>query len=172
MRGSSQKLECGSGDDTARVLSSSLSNRFGDPHALFPAELGIGFVPFSPLGKRFLTGTVDQRTTFSDNDIRATIPRFTADNREANQALVSHVGELATSKDATPGQVALEWLLAQHPWIVPIPGTRRTARIAENAGSTAVSLSADELADLSALATRIGVSGDRYNPQQMSFIDR
>lgn len=154
------------------MLSSSLSNRFGDPHALFPAELGIGFVPFSPLGKRFLTGTVDQRTTFSDNDIRATIPRFTADNREANQALVSHVGELATSKDATPGQVALEWLLAQHPWIVPIPGTRRTARIAENAGSTAVSLSADELADLSALATRIGVSGDRYNPQQMSFIDR
>ncbi|KJL30263.1 aldo/keto reductase [Microbacterium oxydans] len=136
------------------------------------AELRIGFVPFSPLGKGFLTGTVDQRTTFSDNDIRATIPRFSADNRGANQTLVAHVGALAASKDATPGQVALAWLLAQHPWVVPIPGTRRTARIAENAGSTAVALSADELADLSALATRIGVSGDRYNPQQMSFIDR
>ena len=146
-----------------------------DPEAeILPtlAELGIGFVPFSPLGKGFLTGTVDTATDFTAGDIRATIPRFTAENRAANQALVTHVADLATAKDATPGQIALAWLLAQQPWIVPIPGTRRTARIAENAGSTAVALSADELADLSDLATRIGVSGDRYNPQQMAFVDR
>lgn len=146
-----------------------------DPEAeVLPAlaELGIGFVPFSPLGKGFLTGTVDTASDFAAGDIRATIPRFTAENRAANQALVAHVAELAAAKEATPGQIALAWLLAQQPWIVPIPGTRRTARIAENAGSTAVALSADEVADLSALATRIGVSGDRYNPQQMAFVDR
>ena len=136
------------------------------------AELGIGFVPFSPLGKGFLTGTVGTSTDFTDGDIRATIPRFSVENRAANQTLVAHVADLATAKDATPGQIALAWLLARQPWIVPIPGTRRTARIAENAGSTAVALSADEVADLTALATRIGVSGDRYNPQQMSFVDR
>ena len=136
------------------------------------AELGIGFVPFSPLGKGFLTGTVGTSTDFTDGDIRATIPRFSAENRAANQTLVAHVADLAAAKDATPGQIALAWLLARQPWIVPIPGTRRTARIAENAGSTAVALSADEVADLTALATRIGVSGDRYNPQQMSFVDR
>jgi aryl-alcohol dehydrogenase-like predicted oxidoreductase len=135
------------------------------------AELGIGFVPFSPLGKGFLTGTVDQATSFAEGDIRATIPRFTEDNRAANQALVAHVADLAAAKGATPGQVALAWLLAQHPWIVPIPGTRRTSRIAENAGATGIALSADERADLDALARRIGVSGDRYNPQQMSFVE-
>ncbi|PRB18511.1 aldo/keto reductase [Microbacterium sp. MYb62] len=146
-----------------------------DPEAgILPVlgELGIGFVPFSPLGKGFLTGTVDTAADFATGDIRATIPRFTAENRAANQALVTHVAELAAAKEATPGQIALAWLLAQQPWIVPIPGTRRTARIAENAGSTAVALSADEVADLSSLATRIGVSGDRYNPQQMAFVDR
>lgn len=146
-----------------------------DPEAeILPvlAELGIGFVPFSPLGKGFLTGTVDAAADFAAGDIRATIPRFTAENRAANQALVAQVAALAAAKEATPGQIALAWLLAQQPWIVPIPGTRRTARIAENAGSTAVALSADEVADLSTLATRIGVSGDRYNPQQMAFVDR
>lgn len=146
-----------------------------DPEAeILPvlAELGIGFVPFSPLGKGFLTGTVDQRTDFAADDIRATIPRFSADNREANQALVGHVARLAAEKDATPGQIALAWLLARQPWIVPIPGTRRTSRIAENAGSAVVALSADEVSDLSSLAARVGVSGDRYNPQQMSFVDR
>jgi aryl-alcohol dehydrogenase-like predicted oxidoreductase len=136
------------------------------------AELGIGFVPFSPLGKGFLTGTVDQSTTFAEGDIRGTIPRFSEENRAANQALVEHVATLAAAKDATPGQIALAWLLARSPWIVPIPGTRRTARIAENAGSTAVALSADDVADLDRLAERVGVAGDRYNPQQMSFVDR
>lgn len=136
------------------------------------AELGIGFVPFSPLGKGFLTGTVDQKTAFADGDIRGTIPRFSEENRAANQALVEHVAALAAAKDASPGQIALAWLLAREPWIVPIPGTRRTARIAENAGSTAVPLSADEVSDLDQLAARVGVQGDRYNAQQMSFVDR
>jgi aryl-alcohol dehydrogenase-like predicted oxidoreductase len=132
------------------------------------AALGIGFVPFSPLGKGFLTGTVDASTSFVTGDVRANIPRFTAENREANQALVEHIATLAQAKDATPGQVALAWLLAQHPWIVPIPGTRRIARIEENTGATRLPLSADELADLNELAGRIGVQGDRYNAHHMS----
>lgn len=136
------------------------------------AELGIGFVPFSPLGKGFLTGTVSAETSFAEGDIRATIPRYTADNRAANQRLVDHVAALAAAKGATPGQIALAWLLAQQPWIVPIPGTRRTARIAENAGSTAVALSADERADLDSLAARLGVAGDRYNATQFSYVGR
>nr|WP_201470636.1 aldo/keto reductase [Microbacterium hydrocarbonoxydans] len=136
------------------------------------AELGIGFVPFSPLGKGFLTGTVDQKTTFADGDIRGTIPRFSEENRAANQALVDHVAQLAAAKESSPGQIALAWLLAREPWIVPIPGTRRTLRVAENAGSSAVPLSADEVADLDQLAARVGVQGDRYNPQQMSFVER
>lgn len=135
------------------------------------AELGIGFVPFSPLGKGFLTGTVDASTPLSPGDIRATIPRFEADNLAANQALVAHVRSLADAKGASAGQVALAWLLAQHPWIVPIPGTRSTARIAENAASTQVALSADEVADLDSLATRIGVHGDRYNALHMGLVN-
>ena len=135
-------------------------------------ELGIGFVPFSPLGKGFLTGTVDRSTSFAEGDIRGTIPRFSEENRAANQALVGHVASLAEAKDASPGQIALAWLLAREPWIVPIPGTRRTSRIAENVGATAVALSADEMADLDRVADRVGVRGDRYNPQQMSFVDR
>ena len=136
------------------------------------AELGIGFVPFSPLGKGFLTGTVDAGTAFAEGDIRGTIPRFSEENRAANAALVDHVAELADANGATPGQVALAWLLARQPWIVPIPGTRRTSRIQENAGSTQVPLSADELADLDTLAQRIGVHGDRYNPTHMSYVNR
>lgn len=136
------------------------------------AELGIGFVPFSPLGKGFLTGTVDTSTTFSEGDIRARVPRFEAENLAANQALVTHVRELASRKDASPGQVALAWLLAQGPHIAPIPGTRRTQRIQENAASTHVALSADEKADLDGLARRIGVHGDRYNAQHMGFVNR
>ena len=135
------------------------------------AELGIGFVPFSPLGKGFLTGTVDTTTGFADGDIRSSIPRFSEENRAANQALVDHVRQLAEGKDASPGQIALAWLLAQHPWIVPIPGTRRTSRIRENAGATAVALSADELADLDGLAQRVGVAGARYNEVHMGFVD-
>ena len=136
------------------------------------AELGIGFVPFSPLGKGFLTGTVDTTTTFADDDIRRRVPRFTEENLAANRTLVAHVTDLATAKDATPGQIALAWLLAQGPHIAPIPGTRRTARIAENTGATQVALSADEHADLDDLARRIGVHGDRYNAAPMGYVNR
>lgn len=136
------------------------------------AELGIGFVPFSPLGKGFLTGTVDASTAFTEGDIRNRVPRFEAENIAANQKLVDHVKRLAEAKGATPGQIALAWLLAQQPWIVPIPGTRRTERIRENAGATQVALSADERADLDSLARRIGVRGDRYNAEHMNYVNR
>ncbi|ART69709.1 aldehyde oxidase [Mycobacterium dioxanotrophicus] len=136
------------------------------------AELGIGFVPFSPLGKGFLTGTVDASTNFTEGDIRQRVPRFDKDNLAANQKLVDHVKSLAEAKATSAGQIALAWLLAQQPWIVPIPGTRRTERIRENAAATRVALSADERADLDGLARRIGVSGDRYNAQHMAFVNR
>jgi aryl-alcohol dehydrogenase-like predicted oxidoreductase len=129
-------------------------------------------VPFSPLGRGFLTGTVTTDTAFSEGDIRATIPRFTQENRSSNAALVKHVAGLACSKGVTPGQIALAWLLAQEPWIVPIPGTRRTPRIAENAGATSVALSADEVADLNTLARRTGVQGARYNEQNLGTVNR
>jgi aryl-alcohol dehydrogenase-like predicted oxidoreductase len=129
-------------------------------------------VPFSPLGKGFLTGTVNADTAFSAGDVRATIPRFSQENRSANAALVEHVAGLARSKGATPAQIALAWLLAQQPWIVPIPGTRSTSRIEENTGATSVALSADEVADLDALAQRIGVQGARYNDQHLGYVNR
>jgi aryl-alcohol dehydrogenase-like predicted oxidoreductase len=128
-------------------------------------------VPFSPLGKGFLTGTVTAATEFGTGDIRTTIPRFAGDNIGANEALVAHVRGLAEAKDATPGQIALAWLLAQQPWIVPIPGTRRRERVDENSAATAVALSADEVADLDALAARVGVHGDRYNARGMAMIN-
>lgn len=134
------------------------------------AELGIGFVPFSPLGKGFLTGTVDTSTSFAAGDIRTTIPRFTPENRDANQAIVEHVRALAVARGATPGQVALAWLLAQRPWIVPIPGTRRLGRLEENAAATRVALSADDVADLNALAARLGVHGNRYDDAGMARV--
>ncbi len=136
------------------------------------AELGIGFVPFSPLGKGFLTGTVGADTAFDKGDIRRRVPRFEADNLAANQALVDHVKVLAAAKGAASGQIALAWLLAQHSSIVPIPGTRRTSRIRENAAANEVALSADELADLDSLAQRVGVAGDRYNATLMGYVNR
>ena len=136
------------------------------------AELGIGFVPFSPLGKGFLTGTVSAGTEFTQSDIRTTIPRFTAANRAANQALVEHVTALAHARGATAGQVALAWLLARHRKIVPIPGTRRSERLAENTAATQVALSADEIADLDTMTARIGVHGNRYNDLHMSLVGR
>lgn len=136
------------------------------------AELGIGFVPFSPLGKGMFTGTVTADTRFADGDIRARVPRFNPENLAANEALVEHVAQLARRKGATTGQIALAWLLAQQPWIVPIPGTRRIERIRENAAAVTVGLSADELADLNALTTTVGVHGDRYNAQHMGYVNR
>ena len=144
-----------------------------DPEAeVLPAcvELGIGFVPFSPLGKGFLTGTVSADATFAPDEIRAKVPRFAAENLAANQALVDHVRQLAESREATPGQVALAWLLAQHPFIVPIPGTRRRERIDENAGATTVALSADDVAELDALVEQIGVAGNRYDDSGMEMV--
>jgi aryl-alcohol dehydrogenase-like predicted oxidoreductase len=134
------------------------------------AELGIGFVPFSPLGKGFLTGTVDAAASFAEGDIRRTIPRFADENLAANQALVRRVRALADERGGTPGQVALAWLLAQRPFIVPIPGTRRRERVDENAGATALSLSADNIADLNGLAAQVGVAGDRYNAAGMAAV--
>lgn len=149
----------------------SLWTRDPEP-AVLPAcaELGIGFVPFSPLGKGFLTGTVSTAAEFAEGDIRNTIPRFAAGNIDANEALVHHVRALAEAKGTTPGQIALAWLLAQQPWIVPIPGTRRRSRIDENAGATQVALSADEIADLDLLAAHVGVQGDRYNAAGMAMV--
>ena len=136
------------------------------------AELGIGFVPFSPLGKGFLTGTVTTDTQFAADDFRRRVPRFEAANLAANQALVDRVRQLAEGRGATPGQVALAWLLAQQPWIVPIPGTRRLSRVQENAGATTVALSADERAELDHLADEVGVAGNRYNDAMMGMVGR
>ncbi|ACL38175.1 aldo/keto reductase [Pseudarthrobacter chlorophenolicus A6] len=135
------------------------------------AELGIGFVPFSPLGKGFLTGTVPASSTFAPDEIRSRIPRFQGENLAANQALVDHVRALAGARGATAGQVALAWLLAQHPFIAPIPGTRRRERIDENAAATTVALSADDVADLNGLASRLGVAGDRYDENGMKMVN-
>ena len=128
-------------------------------------------MPFSPLGKGFLTGTVTAGSTFAPDEIRSRIPRFQGDNLAANQALVDHVRALADARGATAGQVALAWLLAQHPFIVPIPGTRRRERIDENAAATAVALSADDVADLNGLARRLGVAGDRYDENGMKMVN-
>jgi aryl-alcohol dehydrogenase-like predicted oxidoreductase len=135
-------------------------------------ELGIGFVPFSPLGKGFFTGTIDTSAPFADGDVRGTIPGFEAENRAANQALVDHVAGLAADRGTTPAQIALAWLLAQKPWIVPIPGTRRIQRVIENAGSTEAALSADDIAALDSIAARLGVQGERYNEQHLGLVGR
>jgi len=134
------------------------------------AELGIGFVPFSPLGKGFLTGTVAADAQFGAGEIRGRVPRFEPENLRANQALVDRVRALADGHAATPGQIALAWLLAQHPFIVPIPGTRRRERIDENAASTTVRLSADDVAELNALAATVGVAGQRYDAAGMAAV--
>jgi aryl-alcohol dehydrogenase-like predicted oxidoreductase len=125
-------------------------------------ELGIGFVPYSPLGKGFLTGKIDENASFASTDIRSTIPRFTPEARKANQALVDLLGEIAARKQATPAQIALAWLLAQKPWIVPIPGTRKLERLDENIGAVAVELTPDDLRDIESAASQITVQGARY----------
>jgi aryl-alcohol dehydrogenase-like predicted oxidoreductase len=125
-------------------------------------ELGIGLVAYSPLGKGFLTGTIDETVSFASGDIRNTIPRFTPEARKANQALVELLGEIAARKHATSAQIALAWLLAQKPWIVPIPGTRRLERLEENIGAAAVELTADDLGAIEDAAARITVQGARY----------
>ena len=135
-------------------------------------ELGIGFVPFSPLGKGFLTGAINANTTFDSSDFRNTVPRFAEEARKANQALVDAIVAIAGEKKVTPAQVALAWLLAQKPWIVPIPGTTKLNRLEENIGSCDVALTADDLADIENAVSAIAVQGERYSPQQAARIDR
>jgi aryl-alcohol dehydrogenase-like predicted oxidoreductase len=129
-------------------------------------ELGIGFVPYSPLGKGFLTGQINEQTTFSDNDLRSRIPRFTPDARKVNQALVDLLQNIAKRKNATPAQIALAWLLAQKPWIVPIPGTTKLSRVEENIGAATVELTPDDLRDIDSAASKITVQGARY-PEEL-----
>ena len=125
-------------------------------------ELGIGFVPFSPLGKGFLTGKIDQNTTFDNSDFRNILPRFTPEARRANQALVDLLTRVAKQKNATPAQIAIAWLLAQKPWIVPIPGTTKLARLEENIGAAAIELTTDDLREIDGAASNIPVQGARY----------
>jgi aryl-alcohol dehydrogenase-like predicted oxidoreductase len=129
-------------------------------------ELGIGFVPFSPLGRGFLTGKMDENTTFDSSDFRNALPRFTPEARKANQSLVDLLGTIAERKKATPAQIALAWLLAQKPWIVPIPGTTKLHRLDENIGAAAVELTPDDLHEIDSAASRITVQGARY-PEEM-----
>lgn len=135
-------------------------------------ELGIGFVPFSPLGKGFLTGKIDETTTFDASDFRNTVPRFAPENRKANQAIVDVVTRIATKKRATPAQIALAWLLGQKPWIVPIPGTTKLHRLEENLGGAEVVLSADELREVTSAAAGVTVQGARYSEASQRMIDR
>jgi aryl-alcohol dehydrogenase-like predicted oxidoreductase len=136
------------------------------------SELGIGFVPFSPLGRGFLTGTVDATTEFSEGDIRANLPRFTVEAREANLALVERVRAVAERNDASLGQIALAWLLAQGPSIVPIPGTRRLTRLEENLGAAEVTLTPEDLMELDEASTQVKIVGDRYPEAMQRMVNR
>jgi aryl-alcohol dehydrogenase-like predicted oxidoreductase len=135
-------------------------------------ELGIGFVPFSPLGKGFLTGKISEDTQFDKSDFRNIVPRFTAENRKANQAVVDLIGKFAQEKKATPAQVALAWLLAQKPWIVPIPGTTKLHRLEENLGAASVELSPEDLRELETATSKIAVQGARYPEELQKMVGR
>ena len=135
-------------------------------------ELGIGFVLFSPLGKGFLTGAIDEHTTFDKSDFRNSVPRFNRDNRKANARLVAVLGDLAASKGVTRAQLAIAWVLAQKPWIVPIPGTTKMHRLRENAGGANIQLSADDLATIEEALRNITVVGDRYPAYLQQRVDR
>ena len=135
-------------------------------------ELGIGFVPFSPLGKGFLTGKIDENTKFDASDFRNVVPRFTPEARKANQALVDLLGVIAAKKQATPAQIALAWLLAQKPWIVPIPGTTKLARLEENLAATTVDLTTEDLHEITTAAAKISVQGARYPEHLLKMVGR
>ena len=157
------------------ALQSEYSLWFREPEAeIIPTleELGIGFVPFSPLGKGFLTGAISADTKFDANDFRNIVPRFTEENRKANQAMVDLIGKFAQQKKATPAQIALAWLLAQKPWIVPIPGTTKLHRLEENIGGAAVELSPEDLRQLETAASKIAVQGARYPEALMKMVGR
>jgi aryl-alcohol dehydrogenase-like predicted oxidoreductase len=157
------------------ALQSEYSLWWREPEAeILPAleELGIGFVPFSPLGRGFLTGKIDESTTFDSTDFRSTVPRFTPEARKANRALVDLLGSIAQRKHATPAQIALAWLLARKPWIVPIPGTTKLHRLRENVGAAALELTADDLRDVESAASEITVQGARYSESAQRMVDR
>jgi aryl-alcohol dehydrogenase-like predicted oxidoreductase len=135
-------------------------------------ELGIGFVPYSPLGRGFLTGKINENTTFASSDFRNNLPRFTPEARKANQVLVDLLGKIAQRKKATPAQIALAWLLAQKPWIVPIPGTTKLARLEENIGAAAMQLTSDDLREIDSVASKITVQGARYPENLMQMTGR
>jgi len=135
-------------------------------------ELGIGFVPFSPLGKGFLTGKIDETTTFDSADFRNVVPRFTAENRKANLAFVEWLKAFAQRKQATPAQIALAWLLAQQPWIAPIPGTTKRHRLEENLGAAAIRLTPEDLRDIDRAAAEISVQGARYPEHLQKLVGR
>jgi aryl-alcohol dehydrogenase-like predicted oxidoreductase len=157
------------------ALQSEYSLWWREPEAeVIPAleELGIGFVPFSPLGRGFLTGKISENTQFDKADFRNIVPRFSPENRKANQALVDLVGKFAQQKKATPAQIALAWLLAQKPWILPIPGTTKLHRLEENIGAAAVELTPDDLRQLETAASKIAVHGARYPEELQKLVGR
>ena len=157
------------------ALQSEYSLWFREPEAeILPLldELGIGFVPFSPLGKGFLTGKIDEHTTFDSSDFRNVVPRFSAENRKANFAFVEWLTTFAKQKDATPAQIALAWLLAQKPWIVPIPGTTKRHRLEENVGAAAIQLTPEDLREIDRAASQIEVHGARYPEHLQKLVGR
>jgi aryl-alcohol dehydrogenase-like predicted oxidoreductase len=157
------------------ALQSEYSLWWREPEAeVLPAleELGIGFVPFSPLGKGYLTGQIDEQTTFDSSDFRNVVPRFTAENRKANLAFVEWLKSFAGKKHATPAQIALAWLLAQKPWIVPIPGTTKLHRLEENLGATRVELTPDDLREIDRAGSQIAVHGERYPEHLQRLVGR
>jgi aryl-alcohol dehydrogenase-like predicted oxidoreductase len=157
------------------ALQSEYSLWFREPEQeVLPAleELGIGLVPFSPLGKGFLTGKIDDTTTFDSTDFRNVVPRFTAENRKANLAFVEWLKTFASRKQATPAQIALAWLLARKPWIAPIPGTTKRHRLEENLGAVSIQLTADDLRDIDAAAGQIDVHGARYPEHLQKMVGR
>jgi len=157
------------------ALQSEYSLWWREPEAeIFPVleELGIGFVPFSPLGRGFLTGAIDEHTSFASGDFRSSVPRFAPEARKANRALVDRLAAIAERKGATPAQIALSWILARKPWIVPIPGTTKLHRLEENVAAASVELSADDLRDIESAASRIQVQGARYSEAAQRMIDR
>ena len=157
------------------ALQSEYSMWWREPEAeILPTleELGIGFVAFSPLGKGFLTGAINEKTHFASDDFRNIVPRFTPEARRANQALVELITQIATRKKATPAQIALAWLLAQRPWITPIPGTTKLRRLEENIGAASIELTAEDLRDIEGALSRIAVQGDRYPPKLAAMVGR
>src|SRR5438876_1376411 len=157
------------------ALQSEYSLWWREPEAeLIPTleELGIGFVPFSPLGKGFLTGKIDEKTTFDSSDFRNIVPRFSPEARKANQAVVDLLGRIAEQKEATPAQIALAWLLAQKPWIVPIPGTTKVSRLEENLEAVNIKLTADDLREIDSAASKIKVDGARYPEHLQKMVGR